>query len=269
MRRLRRMIGLTLAGAVLVWVLVVAAMVVFRHGLIYPFRTWPDARIVSGLPGAEVRRFRAADGAEVLYWHVPARPGQPSILYFMGNAGSLPSSGPRLREFALRGYGIAALNYRGAGGAPGRPDQETLVADALALHDRLGGTATVIWGTSLGAALAVQVAARRPARALILETPFARLCETAEHHYPLVPACLLLPDNRWPSIEAVRDVRAPVLILHGDADRTVPLAHGEALYAAVPGPKRMVVYPGGRHNDLPLHGAGADIMAFLASLPGG
>lgn len=267
MRSLGMKVLCATAGGLAVWAIVVAGMLVFRHALIYPFRDWPDARTVSGLPGAAARTFRTDDGVEVIYWHVAPRQGQPTILCFMGNAGSLPSSAPRLREFALRGFGIAALNYRGAGGAAGHPDQQVLVADALALYDLLGDHRPVIWGTSLGAALAVQLAVRRPVRALILETPFARLCETAEHHYPLIPACLVLPDNRWPSIEVIRDVRAPVLVLHGDADRIIPLSHGKALFAAVPVRRQIIVYPGGRHNDLPLHGAGADIMAFLATLP--
>jgi fermentation-respiration switch protein FrsA (DUF1100 family) len=183
----------------------------------------------------------------------------------MGNAGSLPSNAPRLTEFTARGYGVVALNYRGAGGAPGAPSEAALTADALALYDRYAdaGRPPVLYGTSLGAALAVQLAARRPAAALILETPFARLCETAQHHYPLVPACLILPDERWESAEAIRQVDAPLLILHGDADQTIPLAHGQALFQAANGPKRMRVYPGGRHNDLRLHGAGADAIAFL------
>ena len=266
MRRLRNLLATVLAGGVLVWSAAVAAMLVYRHDLIYPFRDWPDARQVSGLPDAAAHSFTAANGTEVIYWQVAPRDGQPLILYFMGNAGSLPSSAPRLRELTLRGFGVAALNYRGAGGAPGRPGQQVLVADALALYDLVGQGDPVIWGSSLGAALAVQVAARRPAKALILETPFARLCETAEHHYPLIPACLVLPDNRWSSVEAIGAVRTPVLVLHGDADRVIPLAHGASLYAAAPQPRQLRIYPGGRHNDLRLHGAGADIITFLTNL---
>ena len=240
-------------------------MVLYRHDLIYPFRTWADARTVTGLPRAAAHTLIADDGTEVAYWQAPALGGKPTILYFKGNAGSLASSGPRLAEFALRGYGILALNYRGAGGMPGRPDQERLIADALALYDK-AEVLPVVWGTSLGAALAVQVASRRQAAAVILETPFASLCETAQHHYPLIPACLVLPDNRWDSAALIGRITAPLLILHGDADQVVPLTHGQSLYRRAPAPKKMIVYPGGRHNDLRLHGAGADILAFLATL---
>ena len=122
------------------------------------------------------------------------------------------------------------------------------------------------YGTSLGAAVAVRLAARRPARAVILETPFARLCETATHHYPLIPACFVMFRDRWDSIDRIADVGAPLLILHGDADRLIPLDQARRLHGAARTPKRLIVYPGGRHNDLRLHGAGIDTVAWLAGL---
>jgi len=269
MPRLKRWILYFIGTVGLIWLVACGAMLSFRHDLIYPFRNGPDARQISGLPGARAETVQASDGTSLIVWHVPAHGTRPLVLYFMGNAGSLPSNGPRLSELASAGYGIVALNYRGAGGAVGEPSQAALTADALAVYDRYAiadGPKPVIYGTSLGAALAVQLAARRPATALILETPFARLCETAEHHYPLIPACLILSDERWESADAIGKVTAPVLVLHGDADQTIPFEHGQALFAAANEPKRLIVYPGGRHNDLRLHGAGIDILRFLDGL---
>ncbi|MEM7190566.1 MAG: alpha/beta hydrolase [Pseudomonadota bacterium] len=248
-------------------------MLIFRHDLIYPFRDWPAADQVTGLPGATLRQLTADDGTTVIAWAVPPRPGKPVILYFMGNAGSLASAAPKLAELAHAGFGIAALNYRGAGGAEGEPRQADIVDDGVLLADQLSAITgwqgdPVIYGTSLGAAVAAQVATRRQPAALILETPFARLCETAQHHYPLIPACLLLQDERWESAEAVTQIQAPVLVLHGDADRIIPIQHGQQLFEAANQPKKMIVYPGGRHNDLRLHGAGIDIISFLNRLGG-
>ncbi len=263
--RLRSLVLRGLGIVLVVWLATCAGLLIFRHGLIYPFRDWTDARQVSGLPGAIAGSFAAVDGTEVLFWHVQATGKHRTILYFMGNAGSLPSNAPRLREFVLQGYGVVALNYRGAGGAPGKPRQNAIVSDALALYDRVipSDRPPILYGTSLGAAVAVQVAARRPAMALVLETPFARLCETAQHRFPVIPACLILSDEKWDSLSAIKVVEAPVLIVHGDDDRVIPLSQAKRLFGAVVARRKMIVYPGGRHNDLRLHGAGSDIIEFL------
>ncbi len=262
-----RTLIVTAAILFLVWSAAVVALFLFRHNLIYPFREWPRADQIVGVPGASLEYVTAPDGVPVTLWVVSARQDRPVILYFGGNAGSLPSVAPRLAEFALMGFGIVAMNYRGSGGAPGKPSQKALIADALAVYDaRFSDIPPVVYGTSLGAALAVQVAAKRGATALVLETPFARLCETAQYHYPIVPACWVLPDERWESIGAIRATDAPLLVLHGDADSVIPLAHGQRLFNAAPEPKKMIIYPGGDHNDLRLYGAGADTIRFLERL---
>lgn len=258
-------------GALVVWALACAALLIFSRDLIYPFREGIDAAQVVGVPRAEVKIVRAADGADIIVWAAPPTGTAPVILYFMGNAGALPSNGPRLAEFALQGFGIVAMNYRGAGGAPGSPSQAALTADAVAVYDQLDGlwgreiTADriVIYGTSLGSALATQLAARREAAALVLETPFTSICEVAEHRFTVIPACLLMRRDRWETVKVIDKVVAPVLILHGDQDRIVPIELGRQLLAAARKPKRMIDYPGGRHNDLRLHGAGIDTIGFL------
>ncbi len=189
----------------------------------------------------------------------------------MGNAGSLPSHASVMAELAAHGLGVAALNYRGAGGAPGRPSEEVLVADALALYDqldRLLGQSVppgrrAIHGTSLGAALAVRLAAERPSAAVVLDAPFNRLCEVAGHHYPIFPTCLLLPYEHWESGARIAGIDAPLLVLHGQRDAIIPLAQGRALFARAREPKRMVVYPEAGHNDLHQHGAAAEAARFI------
>ena len=258
------------------WLVACAAMIIFARTLIYPFQPGFSAAQPVGVPGARATTFPASDGTPVTVWLVPPDADRPTVLYFMGNGGSLPSHGPLLAEIASQGFGVVALNFRGAGGAPGKPSQAALEADALALYDQLDAivgrpvpaTRRVIYGTSLGAALAVQLAARRPSAGVVLESPFNRLCEVAQFHYPIFPACLLLPYERWNSAGRIGEVAAPVLILHGDADETIPLSQGRALLAAAREPKRLIVYPEAGHNELLLHGAGTDAIAFIESLAG-
>lgn len=266
--------ALVLAGA---YVVAGLGLILMARTLVYPFQPGVDAATPSGLPGATAARFSAADGTELVAWVVPPAPGRATVLYFMGNAGSLPAHAPLLAELAAGGLGIAALNYRGAGGAPGSPSQAALVADALALYDALDGllgqevppARRVIYGTSLGAALAVQLAARRPGAALVLESPFRRLCEVARHHYPIFPVCLVLPWERWNSAALMGGIEAPLLVMHGEADEIIPIAQGRALFAAASEPKRFVAYPQAGHNDLYHYGAAREAARFIAEATGG
>lgn len=253
------------------WALACVALIVFARTLIYPFLPGLPAAEPAGLPGARAVSFAASDGTPVTLWLVPPPAGRPVVIYFTGNAGSLHSHAPLLAELAGQGLGIAAMNYRGAAGAPGKPSEEAITADALALYDRLDGLLgesipaerRVIFGTSLGAAVAVQLAAHRAAAAVVLESPFNRLCEVAWHHFPIFPTCLLLPYEHWDSAARIAEIDAPILVLHGDADGTIPLSQGRALFARAREPKRMIVYPGGGHNDLYLHGSARDAARFI------
>lgn len=271
---------LLLNGALLLaglWVVSGVLLILFARTLIYPFQPGFPADTPSGLPGAEAVRFAAADGTPLIAWLLAPEAGRPVVLYFMGNAGSLPAHAPLLAELSGHGLGIAALNYRGAGGAPGRPSETALASDALVLYDaldRLLGEPVpperrVIYGTSLGAALAVRLASERPGAAVVLESPFNRLCEVARHHYPIFPACLMLPYEHWDSAARIARIGAPLLVLHGEADAIIPPAQGRALFAQAREPKRMVIYPEAGHNDLHLHGAAAEAVRFIASATGG
>ena len=102
---------------------------------------------------------------------------------------------------------------------------------------------------------------------MLLEVPFARLCETAQYQYPYVPACLILPDQRWDSIEAMRSITAPVLVQVGLLDQVIPAEHGRKLFESAGEPKELMVYREGNHSDLRLHGAGIDAIRWLNTLP--
>ena len=249
------------------------ALVVARHDLIYPFYSNVSAERVT-LPGAAVHRLPAADGVEVLSWILPPQDGWPVILFFKGNAGHLPAAARRLRHLVDLGYGIAALNYRGAGGTAGAPSQRALVADALQLYDSLDDelgeeippNRRIIYGISLGAALAVQVAAARPSGAVVLGAPFARLCEVGEHHYAPVPVCWLLPDNRWASQDVIDRINAPLLVLHGGKDLVIPISQAEALFEAASEPKTLLRYPDGTHSNLHAYGSREDTAQWLEQI---
>jgi pimeloyl-ACP methyl ester carboxylesterase len=206
----------------------------------------------------EALRFRAEDGVALSAWVIrpPAGAADPLwILICHGNAGNL-SEGGRAEHYAgLRdlGLGIFAFDYRGYGESDGAPDEQGVYRDAVAayreLRDRLHvpPERIVIFGHSLGSAVAVELATREPAAGLILEGALFSGVARGQEIYPWLPV-RLMARNRFESDRKVARLTLPKLFLHARADDVVPLDHGRRLYALAPEPKRFVVLAGG-HGD--------------------
>lgn len=195
-----------------------------------------------------------ADGARLHAVLFRAREPRGLLLYFHGHHGSVQRWGRFADRFVDLGYDVLMPDPRGYGKSRGRRDEQALIDDALAWYDRaerLAGEAPVLYGRSLGSALAVPVAAQRVPRLLLLETPFANLIDVAWHYLPLLPYRWLL---RYPfrNDVAIRQVGCPVHIFHGLRDQVVPYASALRLYAAIPSvvSREMHAFPKGGHNNL-------------------
>ena len=169
------------------------------------------------------------------------------------------------------GYSVLLFDYRGYGGNSGRPTEDGLAADARAAEAWLaaqpGVERVAYFGESLGAAVAVGLAVQRPPAALVLRSPFTSLPDVGAVHYPWLPVRRLLLD-RYPSIERIASVSAPLLVIAGDRDDIVPLSLSKRLYDAAAEPKRFVLVPGAGHNDPALLDGPrmlAEVEGFLSS----
>jgi fermentation-respiration switch protein FrsA (DUF1100 family) len=263
---------------VLKWLLIVivlgygvllALMAVFQRKLIY----FPDPRrydpAEAGLPQAEEVRLTTSDGEKLIAWHVPPRAGKPVVLYFQGNAGALDLRVGRFAWLIEDGTGLVALCYRGFGGSTGKPSEQGLMRDAIAAYDfaaaRYAPSRLVPWGESLGTAVATALASTHEVGGLILDAPFTSAADVGAAAYPFVPVRWLIRDP-FHAHERIAQVRAPILALHGERDRVVPIRFGERLFALAPEPKRMVRFPQGAHVDLDDHGAVDEVRKFLAEI---
>jgi uncharacterized protein len=247
---------------------IVALLYLMQRNLMYfPVATPADAA-AAGLAGLEELDVTTADGERLLAWHVPPAEGRPVIVFFHGNGGNLGHRASKFRALARYGFGLFAVSFRGFGGSSGIPTEAGLLTDAAAAYDaaerRYPGR-LVVWGESLGTAMAVATAAVRAPRALILEAPFASALELAARRYPFVPVAWLMKDPYRSDLK-VAAVRAPLLILHGDHDTIVPIASGERLFALATARKKFVRFAGGGHEDLESHGASAAVATFLREL---
>ena len=221
----------------------------------------------AGLPEAEEVTLTAADGVDTIAWHVPPRDGKPVILYFHGNGGALRYRVDRFRKLIADGIGLVALEYRGYGGSSGSPSEAGLIADSEAAYAfaaaRYPAQQLVLWGKSLGTAVAIALAAERPVGRVILEAPFTSAVAVAATHYWYMPVRLLMRDQ-FRSDERIGKVTAPVLILHGKQDAVVPYAMGEELFALTKAPKHIARFLDGGHEDLDANGALHAVGRFLA-----
>lgn len=206
----------------------------------------------------------------------PETEAHPIFIYFMGDVGALSVYEPRLREIADAGFGIAAMAYRGGGAQVGEPSEEALFSDARRVFaglDYLFGrpideNKRVIYGFSLGAAIATRLAAEQEELAVVLEAPFTRLCEATSGLIGLLPGCWMLAGEEYEVLAYIGDVDAPLMILHGTGDDRVPIEQAEELFAAAKDPKFMRAYEGGGHEDLGRFGATTDMLNFVQVLSG-
>jgi len=262
-----RVLYALLGSALAAYGVLVGGLYVFQRQLLYlPGGGRPDLGELAAI-GVREATITTADGLSLLSWYLPPRAGRAVIAYFHGNGGHIGYRAERLRWFARDGDGVLMAEYRGYGGNPGAPTEAGLLTDAAAALEFLASEGitpnrVVLYGESLGSAVAVAMAAQRDVAALILEAPFTSVTEVAQYHYSFMPAAALVRD-RFDSLARIGDVRAPILVLHGERDRVVPVSFGRALFDAAPEPKEFWVAPEGEHENLPWCGAFDAVRSFL------
>lgn len=256
--------------ALLVWTLSLPSC---RALLYHPTETSAEERArIASAPGWREAAIERGDVTLQGLTRPPAGQEARWILFFGGNATSLAAS-QRLLE-RVRGdedIGLAVFAYRGYDGSGGRPTQRALTDDGVVavrtLERELGvgsGRLAVV-GHSLGASVAAHVARHleddgRPPAALVLLAPFRSVPRVARQHVWCAVPCLF-PDA-WKTERIAPRFRVPVLVLHGADDAVVPVAHGRAIAAAIPG-ARFLEIPGRGHDDLLTSDAARQVREFV------
>lgn len=222
-----------------------------------------------GLPHEEVW-LQTADGVALHGWYLPAPAARGTLLFFHGNAGNISHRLDSLHIFHRLGLNVLIFDYRGYGQSEGRPSEEGTQQDALAAWDHLvsvRGEAPeriVLFGRSLGAALAAWLAAQERPGALILESGFISVPELAAELYWWLPA-RRLARLQYNTRDALAVARSPVLVVHSPQDEIIPYHHGLALYHAAHPPKTLLELRGGHNSGFLLSG-GAYVQGLDAFL---
>jgi fermentation-respiration switch protein FrsA (DUF1100 family) len=195
------------------------------------------------------------DGVRLNAWFLANSSSPMVLLWFHGNATNIGQQLDELETYSRLGTNILALDYRGYGKSEGSPDEAGVYRDAEAAYRylvdqrRFTPASIIVYGHSLGGAVAVDLAARHECGGLIVESSFTNTGEMARRMFH-VPFIEHLPRSRFDSLAKIARVRAPILVIHGTRDQVIPFSMGQRLYEAAPEPKSFLSVEGGEHDSI-------------------
>jgi uncharacterized protein len=206
-------------------------------------------------PAIEDVALKAADGTALHGWWLPRKKSTGAVIYFHGNAGNLSWRGGTLLSLSkYLNEPVLIVDYPGYGKSEGSPSEAGCYAAADAAYEwltdvqKIPGENILIYGASLGGGVAVDLASRKPHRALVIVKTFTSMPDVGKTVLPFLPVQWLMR-NRYDSLEKIPLCKGPIFIAHGDADDLVPFSQGERLYQAAAQPKEFLRLEGATHND--------------------
>jgi len=253
---MKKLLGFVLSifGLFLVFNLVVEPMI--EPGMLYA----PTKTIISN-PDPEVFDYEevsllSKNGKKLDGWFFTNRGSQKVILYLHGNAKNISSS---ISLYAIKTFyhlpaNVFIFDYQGFGRSEGVPSEENIYNDAEAAYAFLRKKGfddrdIILVGNSLGGAVATYLASRHEVRALVLQRSFSSVADMAVRKNPLFRFPLVWFRSRFNTVEMIKSVKAPVLIVHSKQDEYVPYYMGVKIYNSFPGKKKMITIPTGTHYD--------------------
>lgn len=243
---------------VTIYWLILVVMFLFQRKLLYHPEYGPINPMILGLENTTKHFVSPKKQPIITLLYHPASKDMPTIVYFHGNSGSLASDYrvERLKAFIAHGFGFAAISYRGFGDSGGTISEQGLYADARATiafikrKFKLRYEDMLLFGESLGSGVAVQMATEHRVRGIVLDSPYCSIAKRAQEKYPWLPVELLLKD-KFASIDKIKHIHCPMLVIHGDKDDVMPIHHGKALFDAALQPKKGLFIEGLEHVAYP------------------
>ena len=250
MRKLKKILLVALS-----FLFISTAMLYFlQEKLIFLPTKLPDDHNYSFTEPFEEFFLESADGAKLNALHFQVDDPKGMMVYFHGNAGDLSRWGEIVSEYTQYGYDVVVMDYRGYGKSKGRRSEQALFDDAQLFYDwalkKIPENKIVIYGRSLGASIATELASRNNPNKLILETPFYNLMDVAQERFGFLPLRTIL-SYKMNSNQYIQKVSCPIYIFHGTQDQVVPFESGKRLYESIPhNNKSFYTIQNGGHNNL-------------------
>lgn len=194
-------------------------------------------------------KLKSRDGVEISATYLPNPQATFTILFSHGNAEDLGTLGPELESMRALGFSVFAFDYHGYGTSAGKPTEQNSYEDIDAAYDyltqvlKIPSSQIIAHGRSLGGAVAIDLASRKPLGGLIIESSFVSA-------FRVVTGYQVLPFDKFRNLDKIKNVRCPVLIIHGRQDEVIPFWHGERLFEAANEPKKYFWVDAAGHNNL-------------------
>lgn len=192
--------------------------------------------------------FYTADKLIINAWYIPCDQAKYTLLFCHGNAGNIMDRLDKIKLLHQIGLNILIFDYRGYGKSQGNPSEKGLYLDAQAAYEYLVNTLKVnpqeiiLYGESLGSAIAIDLASSKPVAGMIIEGGFSSGRDMARKIYPFIPSFFV--SNIYDSLAKVKAIQAPALFIHGSQDQVVPLKLARKLFQAANNPKEFLELPG-------------------------
>ena len=194
----------------------------------------------------------AKDGTQIMTWYFEGDEDKPLLLYFHGNTGLMARFTPAITKLTDEGYSVAMIEYRGFGNTKGKISQETSFSDAISFYDYYKNKTDkdiILYGYSFGCAFAMGLTQYRNPEGIILTAPFSSLYQEVKE-YPVPLAYLVLKD-KYPSDEYIKNIKCPILIIHGTNDKLIDSSHSKRLFDLAPVKDKRIVFVGNvNHHDI-------------------
>jgi fermentation-respiration switch protein FrsA (DUF1100 family) len=251
--RLLRSLVIAAVSALIIWTIV---LMLFEENFIYFPQKYPQGAYdqARSIPNLRDCWIMTEDSVKIHAWFAAADSAKATLVLSHGNAGNISHRYLLLRALQRHGFNVLMYDYRGYGRSEGSPTEAGIYKDGLAAYDyavalpEAKAAPVLLWGTSLGGAVAIDIATRRPSTGLILESTFTSARDVARVVYPFLPVQFFM-HTRLNSIEKIKTLTIPILVIHGAHDSIIPIGLGRKLFNAANQPKDFYEIPNADHND--------------------